>query len=653
MILTKRQGDILIYLCSQRDYITINQLALKFNVSPRTIQNDLGFIDSFLSGSKVIVDRKSSKGIKINAGESEISYLRKKLKSLNYRTLNSDERSSIIELLLLCNPVNTFDQLSHACRVSRQTIITSFQKIEDKFKKEEIEIQKTKGMGIKLSGNELKIRKCFENRLSELVSNEIIMNIVIENTRLMEFDKTANEIINSVENKLNIKFAEFIKIKLLLNYSLLRISNGNVLFSEKENTDMKKIKIYKEYNYIISALSNYPYSTSDKFYFCSLFMNAKRTVQYSNNSKMHENNIDEASIISEYLFNELQAIQPLDINSKERFIRGLTLHLRVAIYRIRNKIDIRNELLDQIKISIPIIYEFTKKELLKCEKKFNLEFDENEIAFIAMYIASAYENSFKIESKLTVLLVCSFGISTSSILNTRILQAIPECKIVGPISEKDVEDYLQKNEVNLIISTNDYQIDDIPIIKVNPLLYPEDVEYIKNRLFQLSYSMMSTHFIRSYANFEKGKKKPTYIKDYIARENIQIVDTCKTWADAIRLASKPLLDKGKIEQRYVNRMIQAVEQFGTYMVLVPETAFIHAGTKDGINENCAAMLVLKNPILFGNKNIKIVRNLVVLGIKNKNEDSLLKLIYIFENKFNLLNLKSKKISIDIIFNMHD
>lgn len=196
-------------------------------------------------------------------------------------------------------------------------------------------------------------------------------------------------------------------------------------------------------------------------------------------------------------------------------------------------------------------------------------------------------------------------------------------------------------------------MNDVPAIKVNPLLYPEDVEYIKNRLFQLSYSMMSTHFIKSYASMEKEERKPVFIKDYVAKEDIQIAEHCRTWADAISLAAKPLLDKGKIEQRYINRMIQAVDEFGTYMVLVPETAFIHAGTDDGIKENCAAVLVLRNPILLGDKNGKIVRNLVVLGIKNKKEDSLLKLIYIFENESNLSALKTKEVTIDKIYNMHD
>ena len=651
MVLTKRQKDILIYLCSQRQYVTIKQLAIKFNVSPRTIQNDFAFIDSFLSCSKIIIDRKSSKGIKINANESEISNLKKELKSINYRTLDNYERLSIISLLLLCKSINTFEQLANACCVSRQTVIAAFQQIEEDFKREGIGIHKIQGKGIKVSGDELRIRRYFENILSGLISDEVIMSVVMENSKLMEFDKTAAEIMELIENKLNIRFVESIRTKLLLNYSLFRIGNGNILFDHEQRTRIEGIKTNKEYECIINALSAYPYSISDKAYFCSLLMNGKITDENSDNFKIYQDDMDEANIISKYLFNELQAIQPLDTNSMEYFIHGLTLHLRVAIYRIRNKIAIQNELLSQIKVSIPLIYAFTKKELFKCENKFHLEFDENEIAFIAMYIASAYENSFKIESKLTVLLVCSFGIATSSILKTRILQAIPECNIIGPLSERDAKDYLSKNEVSLIISTNDYQINDIPSITVNPLLYPEDVDFIKNRLFQLSYAMMCNHFIKSYANFEKEGIKGTYIKDYVAREDIQIVDSCKTWVDAIRLSAKPLLDKGKIEQRYVNRMIEAVEQFGTYMVLVPETAFIHAGTEDGINENCNAILVLKNPILFGNKNSKIVRNLVVLGVKNRDEDSLLKLIYIFENKLNLLNLKSKKITVDTILNL--
>jgi transcriptional antiterminator/mannitol/fructose-specific phosphotransferase system IIA component (Ntr-type) len=651
MVLTKRQKDILVYLCSQREYVSVKQLASKFGVSPRTIQSDFAFIDSFLSDSEMIIDRKPSKGIKVNADEAELTKLRKELGIINSRALDSYERLTVISLLLLCNPIITFEQLANACCVSRQTIITAFKQVEEKFEEEGIEVQKFQGKGIRIIGDESLIRRSFENKLQNLISEEVVLGTALKNSRLMEVDEKAEEIMEMVEKRLNVRFAESLKLKLLLGYSLFRIGTGFTMPDNKRFNELEEIKTYKEYEILTDAMLSYQFSLSDKAYLCSLFMNAKIAVQSSNNFKTYLDDTDEAGIISKYLFNELQAIQPLEVSSREHFIRGLILHLRVAIYRIRNKVTIHNELLSQIKVSIPLIYEFTKERLLKCEKKFQLEFDENEIAFIAMYIAAAYENSFKIKTKLTVLLVCSFGIATSSILKTRILQAIPECIIEGPLPEREAREYLSKNEVNLIISTNDYRESSIPSIKVNPLLHPEDVDFIKNQLFQLSYAMMCQHFIKSYANFHGEEIGRSYVKDYVDREDIQIVETCSSWKDAVRLAAKPLLEKGSIKQRYVDKMIEAVEQFGTYMVLIPETAFIHAGTEDGINENCTAILVLKNPIIFGSKNSKIVRNLVVLGVKNKEDKSLLKLIYIFENRLNLFDLKSSKITIDRVHNM--
>jgi mannitol operon transcriptional antiterminator len=651
MLLTKRQKDILVYLCSQREYVSAKQLASKFGVSPRTIQNDFAYIDSFLSGSKVAIDRLPSKGIRIKAEEAELVSLRREIGIIESRALDSNERIAVISLMLLCNPIITFDQLASACCVSRQTVIAAFRKVEEKFNEEGIKVQKLQGKGIKIIGDETLIRRSFENKLQTLISEEVVLGTALKNSVLIEFDKEAEKIMGLVEKRLNKRFAETMKLKLLLSYLLFRVDAGFILQDNNQFKEFEEIKNYKEYEALNNVLLSYQFTLSDNAYFCSLFMNAKIASQASKDIKTYLDSTDEAGIISKYLFNELQAIQPLDENSREQFIRGLTLHLRVAIYRIRNKVGIHNELLSQIKVSILLIYEFTKEKLLKCEKQFQLEFDENEIAFIAMYIASAYENSFKIKAKLTVLLVCSFGIATSSILKTRILQAIPECNVMGPLSERDAYEYLGSNEVNLIISTNEFGVDSIPSITVNPLLHPEDVDYIKNQLFQLSFAKMCEHFINSYASFHGEEIGRSCVRDYASREDIQIIETCSNWKDAIRLAAKPLLEKGSIQQRYVDKMIEAVEQFGTYMVLVPETAFIHAGAEDGINENCTAILVLKNPIIFGGKNSKIVRNLVVLGIKNKEDKSLLKLIYIFENKLNLFDLKSRKITIDRVLNM--
>lgn len=88
------------------------------------------------------------------------------------------------------------------------------------------------------------------------------------------------------------------------------------------------------------------------------------------------------------------------------------------------------------------------------------------------------------------------------------------------------------------------------------------------------------------------------------------------------------------------------------MVLVEETAFVHAGTNDGIMKDCISFLNLKKPIIFGNINPKLVRNIIVLGIKDRENKDFLNIVNILEKKENL-NLLKGDITINQILDMHD
>jgi PTS system ascorbate-specific IIA component len=50
-------------------------------------------------------------------------------------------------------------------------------------------------------------------------------------------------------------------------------------------------------------------------------------------------------------------------------------------------------------------------------------------------------------------------------------------------------------------------------------------------------------------------------------DTIQIVNKVANWQDAIYVASSPLLRQNKIEKRYIQAMIQSIEQHGPYVVL--------------------------------------------------------------------------------------
>ncbi len=622
IILSKRQNNILFYLLSLNNKITIEAISKKFDISPRTVRNDLYVLEDFLSGYEVNIVKKPKEGIFIKGDKNNILKLRNDLNLIDYRLLDFEERSKVISLLLLCNEIITFDKLANICLVSKQTIITTFKSVDRLFIENDVEIIKYQGKGIFIKGKEEKIRNLYEKIIELTCKNTLIINLVVKNSSLNKYDKQAMELINKIETRGQTTIQDKTKLKLLLSFILYRINSNQKLNPKTSDA------IFPEYFDL------------DEIKYCNDLV--KRLNKESENS-------GEEALIAEDLITKLQNIQKLDDESNEYYFKGLTNHLKATLYRLRNNIIIENELLSQIKINIPLIYEFTKRELKQWENKLNLVFSENEIAYISMYLASAYEKSIKLENKINVIIVCQFGLATSTILKTRILNVIPECNLIGPMGNVEAINYIKNNPVDLAICTKDCFLKDVNMITVNPLIDTNDIELIKTKLFQISYSLMCENFISGYS----GKQKKTYIKDLVELDNIQIIDKIDDFEKAIELAAQPLLIKKAIEKRYVAKMIEAVNEFGTYMVLLPETAFVHAGINDGINQDCTSVLVLKKPVVFGYKNPKEVRNIVILGVKTKQDNPLIDLIYIFENEENLKKLKSEDIDIIDIYNMHN
>ena len=65
------------------------------------------------------------------------------------------------------------------------------------------------------------------------------------------------------------------------------------------------------------------------------------------------------------------------------------------------------------------------------------------------------------------------------------------------------------------------------------------------------------------------------------------------------------------------------------------------------------MLVMKEPILFGEGKSKIVRNVIVIGFKEKEKTTLLDLVNILNSNNNMEILKKEDLNINDILRLHD
>lgn len=96
--------------------------------------------------------------------------------------------------------------------------------------------------------------------------------------------------------------------------------------------------------------------------------------------------------------------------------------------------------------------------------------------------------------------------------------------------------------------------------------------------------------------------------------NIEILDGAKDWKDAIKLASNPLIKAKKIEERYVDSMIENIKRFGEYIIMAPNIAMPHSRPENGVNESCLSLLKLNRGVEF--ESGEEVQLFLILGAKD-------------------------------------
>ncbi|MCD6356665.1 MAG: PTS sugar transporter subunit IIA [Anaerolineaceae bacterium] len=131
----------------------------------------------------------------------------------------------------------------------------------------------------------------------------------------------------------------------------------------------------------------------------------------------------------------------------------------------------------------------------------------------------------------------------------------------------------------------------------------------------------------------------------LIRSNLVAVDVeVKDWQDAIRAAARLLINDGVVEERFSDAMIRVAKEFGPYIVVAPGIALPHARPEDGVIKASIAVLRLKTPVEFGNKDNDPVYLVVALAaIDNKQHiEGLSELANVLGDEEKIKNIKQAK-----------
>lgn len=162
------------------------------------------------------------------------------------------------------------------------------------------------------------------------------------------------------------------------------------------------------------------------------------------------------------------------LSDQTSLVQGLISHLKPALTRIRRNMKITNPMLPKIMEDYRDLFAVVKKGMAAVFP--DVSVPDEEIGYLVMHFGSALLN--KQDQDLHALIICSSGIGTSKMLETRIRQEIPEIKNLTnrSVFEIDQED---PEAFDLIISTIQLPYFQENYLVVSPILTRDEVEKIR------------------------------------------------------------------------------------------------------------------------------------------------------------------------------
>lgn len=589
--MNQRSTEIVQLLSKEKDEITVSGFAEYFQVSQKTIRNDLKEINTILNQNQreeVLIQS----GGRINPPENFKESLSLLLEGdfYNYKLSRKERRQAASAMIVNSADYITLATIADHLFVSRATVINDLKDIKAFIREGNLNVISHANKGLRIEGAESEKRNFLLNLLRPSLSiYENHKNVVAEHVSVQAGDSSAIRKILGEQEQRYKKYLDDSSFREIILY----------------------LRIMVNRNQMGEFLEPQPDTNSENYMF------ALDTLKY-------------ISGISSEL--------GIDLNADYDFFENLSNHLG-SIFSAPpidyQEVDVINEVLEDnqdvleaVNNQMFVIYQYTERQL-----------NEIEIKYIAVHVCAAIERKKNKEVAFRVIVACHAGIGTSRLLLEKLKRHF-KFRVVDVISAHEAMS-IEPNAADFVISTvplegcsleyvvvsaafndADYirvgnRIDALRNCRNFPVRMEEDglsAKGLIDEIHPLVYSMIEPEekaktfmkevrrVIRDY--FKQSVENETevlspYLHHLLPAMNIEVDVECEDWKDAVRKSGEKLVERGYIESRYIDAMIHSIEEYGSYVVLSKGFAMPHAKVEEGSIRLGMHLIRLKNPVPFG------------------------------------------------------
>lgn len=673
--MNKRMIEILLKIMKNENDTSFFELTKQFNVSQRTIRNDINTINQFLISNKLQELSISQSGTIIYTGDKSYAVELIFQSETNFYTykLDKEERKIMISLLLLdSNDYITISTIADEIFISRQTLINDLEAVKQYFVSFHLKVQSNSNKGMKVVGSENNKRNMLLSVIySNLYSNEtpiqsfnlfskLVLNTFFKNEQKEIFEK----IIKAEEERNNIYFtdASYLKVLYYLMIVVKRIRVGKYAKVESFGHN-SKYNIALEIVQYLCSYFHIEYLEDEIILFSELLARQ----HYIKKEISNDSSTVKIQMIATRFISAISEELNINLNTDFIFYENLISHLEATVLQEFNE-ENKNPILDILTQNYSEIFEVAKHHISIFDEFMGREMNKHEISYVVMHICAAIERKKSSQTPAKVIVVCGGGVGTSQLLVEKLKQQF-RFKIIDVTSVHNLSEKLI-HEADFIISTVPLRNIEKENVIITPILNDSDYLKIQKKIKSIHLEEDETENKTQFSIHDLIKAYQPLIKKYISMENqsefIQeltkitdeflgvgtniatgaclyellnkehiVVDLdCKDYKQAIQIGGQLLLKHGEIEEEYIDAMIENIEKNGPYFVISKGFAIPHADTDKGVKKVGMSLIRLKEPIFFKDEKVGKIEFVCCLSAidAEQHKKALFNLINILEEK---------------------
>lgn len=578
-----RLYSILKELSENSKYLPTNYFVQQYNVSKRTIQNDISYLMRISPRKGFLLHMKRGAGYLLEITNETL--FNDFLETLDEGFfVPTDERPAhILSFLVIQEDYISMDKIAEIFQVSKTVIKNDLEDVEKIAKRYHFEIVRKHHYGIKVNGQEKDIKAYLvEEYINQNITIKTAINDVVKDFKFVE----SSFIRFLKQENVNVNYNELLNIT---DYMRVMVYRSSINHEHDENYEYKDYTLHRLVRQVIELLKGiyhleFTNESIDEF-IKVLNKNLRKRIENVSFKTAHLE-----SDINEFL-KKMDEVYETTFLQDEDFKRMLFIHVTLLIDRLHDKISYKNELANELSITNSMVFNIAIQFCDMLHEKYNVRSTFDEIGFVAMHFAGHMEKEKQLKLQIydRIGVVCSSGGGSAYMIKLQIESLFPKAtvKTFSFLQQEDLLDY----DPNLIFTVIPLSFEiQAPIIYIKELLDDKDLHRIKQILQTDDYDPYTLiHDQPMYFSF--------FSKDFFK------IDEDDNYENLIQRMAIELEEKGYGKKEFADLVLERESFVST--IYLNGVCIPHPLETDAL-KNVISVRILKKPFVSNGKIVKIV-----------------------------------------------